>query len=471
MGSLFSALHSAAGALQAFQRAVDVTQNNVTNANSPGYAKQIPQFQALSFQSGNGLAGGVVEQTQDGRSQFADAAVQQALSFQGAYQQLQTSLTPLQTVFDVSANSAIPSALNQLFQSFSQWSTQPSNAVYQNAVISAAQQTASAFQQGAAQLATIRTATANDLQTTVTQINRDVAKIQEYNASLSRQTGPDAGAQAQLESTLEDLSGLAGIQVLPGVGGAVTVLLGGQTPLLIGTTINALQVGSDTANVTNGPPNSLIVDSHGTDVTSHVTSGSLTSLLTTLNSVLPSLAGGGTQVGGLNTLAQGVADAMNNLLAQGSTTATPPYQAGVPMFTYTAASPAGVAGSLKVNAALTPDQLAATDPGPPAVSNGIALQLAALDSAPGGQINGLSFTQYFGTLTSQVGAAVSSATASATAQSGVVAQAKTLQQQLSGVNIDEEAIRLVQLQSSYQAASKVVTIIDELTQTLMNMVQ
>ncbi len=107
----------------------------------------------------------------------------------------------------------------------------------------------------------------------------------------------------------------------------------------------------------NGPPNTVIVDSTGADVTGHVTSGSLSALLTVRNNVLPSLGGGGSQVGGLNTLAQGLADAVNNVLAQGSTTATPPYQTGVPMFTYTGA-PTGVAGSLSVNPALTPSQLA-----------------------------------------------------------------------------------------------------------------
>ena len=141
------------------------------------------------------------------------------------------------------------------------------------------------------------------------------------------------------------------------------------------------------------------------------------------------------------------------------------------MFTYNANSPTGVAASLSVNPALTPSQLAATDPGPPVASNGIALQLSALANAANPQLGGLSFTQYFGTLVSQVGNAVSNATTAASTQTQLVAQAKNLQQQLSGVNLDEEAIRLVQLQSSYQAASKVVTVIDELTQTLMNMVQ
>ncbi len=51
-----------------------------------------------------------------------------------------------------------------------------------------------------------------------------------------------------------------------------------------------------------------------------------------------------------------------------------------------------------------------------------------------------------------------------------MAQAQSLQQQVSGVSLDEEAIRLVQLQSSYDAASKVVTVIDDTLQSLMTMI-
>ena len=187
---------------------LDVTQNNVTNANSPGYAMQVPVFQSEDFQSGNGLSGGVEEQTQDARNQLADTAVQQQLSLHGPHQQLQTSLDTATNVFDVSSNSAIPSALNQLFQSFSQWSTQPSDAGYQTAVINAAQQTATAFQQAAAQLSSIQSSTAQDVQSTVAQINQDAAQIQATTPlSVARGSARTRAAQAQLESTLENLSG------------------------------------------------------------------------------------------------------------------------------------------------------------------------------------------------------------------------------------------------------------------------
>jgi flagellar hook-associated protein 1 FlgK len=474
MGSLFSALDSASQSLQAFERAMDVTQNDVTNANSPGYANQVPELISQDFQTDTGVnAGGVQELTQDTRSSYADTAVQQQLSLQGMYQQLQTSLAPLQNVFDVSSSSPIPSALNQLFQSFSQWSTDPGNSNYQSAVMDAAQATAQAINHSAVQLSQIQTSTNQDIQSTVTEINQDAAQIQTYNEQIAQNPTPDAGLSAQLENTLENLSGLANIQVVNGIGGQVTVLLGGQTPLVEGNQVNAIQAVNDTASNAGNPgaaPTISIEDSNGNDITSQVTSGSLAGLLSVSNTLLPSLIGGGQQVGGLNTLAQGLADSVNNLLEQGTTSTTPPYAAGTALFTYNAAVPAGIAGSFAVSSTITGSQLAAGSPGPPYSVNGTALTLAGLDSTAAGPVDGQGFTQYFGSLTSAVGYAASNASTEATAQSQLVAQAQSLQQQVQGVSLDQEAIQLVQFQSSYQAASKVVTVIDDTLQTLMTMI-
>src|SRR5271156_6632951 len=115
MGTLFSALNTASNALSAFTKAIDVTQNNVANANTPGYAVQNPVMVSDAIQSYNGTLGGVTELTQDSRSPLADTAVQQAQSLLGQFQQLQTSLAPLQSALDVTSSSAIPSALNELF--------------------------------------------------------------------------------------------------------------------------------------------------------------------------------------------------------------------------------------------------------------------------------------------------------------------------------------------------------------------
>lgn len=469
MGNLFSALGAAGDALKAFQTALDVTQNNVTNANSPGYAKQVPVLDSLSFQPENGIVGGVQEKTQDTRNEFAETAVQQQTSLLGEFQQLQTSLAPLQNVFDVSANSPIPSALNQLFQSFSNWSANPGDANAQTAVINAASQVGAAFQQAAKQLDSIRSSTDGDIQSTVAQINKDAALIQSYNATIAKGGVPDAGLEAQLHNTLEGLSNLADVQVLSGIGGTVTVLLGGQTPLVIGQTVNALKAQPEDTTGTlnpNGAPNTQILDSNGNNITSQITSGSLAGLLSVRNDLIPSLAGGAHQNGDLNTLAKSLADAVNNQLAQGSTTSVPPFQPGGALFTYDATSATNSAATLALNPSFTASQLAPVDTGPPVVSNGNALKLAALDSTP--QINGQNFTQFFGSLVSRVGNAAGNADTQVTVQQSLLAQAKSLRQQLSGVSLDEEAIRLVQLQRSYQAATRIVTVVDTLAESILN---
>ena len=233
------------------------------------------------------------------------------------YQQLQTTLAPLQNVFDVSSSSPIPSALNQLFQSFSQWSTQPSNANYQSSVIDAAQQTASAFQQASVQLGQIQTSTTQRY--SVHRYPDQSGRRRHPGLQLEYRGNPqpNAGLSAQLENTLENLSGLANIQVLQGNGGTVTVLLGGQTHAGARHPVNAIQAGNNTASNSGNPgaaPNISIYDANGNDITGQINSGSLAGLLSVRNNLLPSLIGGGQQVGGLNTLAQGLADSVNNVL-------------------------------------------------------------------------------------------------------------------------------------------------------------
>ena len=57
-----------------------------------------------------------------------------------------------------------------------------------------------------------------------------------------------------------------------------------------------------------------------------------------------------------------------------------------------------------------------------------------------------------------------------TLQQDVVTQAQSLRQQVSGVDLNTEATQLLQLQSSYQAASKMMTVIDNLIQAVIGLI-
>jgi flagellar hook-associated protein 1 FlgK len=49
-------------------------------------------------------------------------------------------------------------------------------------------------------------------------------------------------------------------------------------------------------------------------------------------------------------------------------------------------------------------------------------------------------------------------------------QAQTVRSNVSGVSLDEEASRLIQFQTGYEAVTKMITILDNLTSSVLNMI-
>jgi flagellar hook-associated protein 1 FlgK len=214
-------------------------------------------------------------------------------------------------------------------------------------------------------------------------------------------------------------------------------------------------------------PHAQIVSSGGDDVTQQVTGGQLSGLLAFRNSTLPSIIGDQQQQGSLNQLAQAVADRVNQLLTSGQTANG---TAGVPLFSYHANAGTSVASTLALNAGVTGAQLAAADPGPPPVANGIATQLAGLAS-PTNQadmIYGLSYTDFYGSVATGIGTQAASANTAKSTQADLLAQAQNLRAQASGVSLNEQATNLLQFQHAYEASAQVINVINTTINYLLN---
>jgi len=479
MPGLFSALNSSAGALDAFQRVLDAIQNNVINASTPGYARQRVTLKALPFDPNTGLPGGVsAGELQSARDEFAEQNVRQQFSAQGTLEQRAQSLSNIELNFNVSSDSGIPGALNKLFQSFSSWSVTPNDGAARQVVIDSAQQVAQSFQQAASNLAKSASDTGQQIQQTLAQINSLTAQLREDNAQRLQGHTSDAGLDAQIHSTLEQLSEIADITATTQSDGSVTVLLGGQTPLVIGAHQYDIAVSFSTAanapaTVAGGAPPARIIDAQGNDVTAKISQGKLAAQLDVYNNILPSLGGNAYQQGDLNLLAKSVADRVNQILTSGRIADGPPPIPGVPLFAYNAGSPTNVARTFTLNGATTADQLAAIDPGPPEVSNGIALQLATLASPQNAtdKINGFSYAQFYGNMAAGLGHESQDAQSQLSVQQQTLAQARNLRSQSSGVSLDEEAAQLVEFQRAYDANSKIVSVLDEMTLATINMLR
>jgi len=452
MASLTSALLSSANALNTFSETFSVIENNITNANTPGYARQDINLQSLPFDPAGGLSGGVdAGPLIDSRSEFLEQAVRDQQSQLGSAQQTANDLGQIEPLFDLTSTSGIASSISSFFNSLSQLSVNPNDALSRQSIITQAGTLAQTIQQSAAGIAQTSTNITSQTSQAVQQINQIGSQIallnQQYQSGV--QATQDAGLDAQMHAQLENLSQIANFSVIKTSDGGFNVAIGGQTPLVIGATAFPLSVDS-TSNQT------AILDSQGNDITAQITQGQLGAMIQEKNTTLP-----GYQAD-LNTLAQSLADTVNGQLAQG---VDQNGAAGAPLFSYDSATDA--ASSIAVTA-ITPDQIAAAAAGSPG-GNGNAVALAQLASTPA--INGLTFTAFYGDLGAQVGSDVAAAQQNQSQAQDQLTQAQTQRTNQSGVSLNDEATQLLQFQQAYQAIGKLVSVLDSLTETVINLVQ
>jgi flagellar hook-associated protein 1 FlgK len=452
MGSLLTNLLNSANTLSAYTKVFNVIQNNISNANTPGYAEQDQSLQAASFDPSQGVGGGVIAGPLiDSRSQYLEQDVRNQQQLLGDAQQRATDLGQVQPLFDLTSTSGISNDLSNFFNSFSNLSVSPNDAEARQNVIDSAGQVAQSFNETAQGIAQVQGNVATETTNSVTQINTLASQIAALNQQFASNADArqDPGLQAQLNSTLESLSSIANYSTIQLSDGGVNVYLGGQTPLVLGS--QQLQISAGTSDSA-----ATIQDSQGNDITSEITTGSLGALIQEQNVTLP---GYNAQ---LNTLAQTFADQVNGQLAQGvdQNGSAPTTN----LFSYDQSSDA--ASTLAVTN-ITTDQIAAASASAPG-GNGNALAVAQLATAP--VVNGVSFTEAYGELGSQVGQDVSNAQNDQSQAQDLVTQAQQQRSQQSGVNLDTEAAKLLQFQTSYQAVGKMVTVLDDLTQTVIDMI-
>jgi flagellar hook-associated protein 1 FlgK len=95
-----------------------------------------------------------------------------------------------------------------------------------------------------------------------------------------------------------------------------------------------------------------------------------------------------------------------------------------------------------------------------------ALSLVALRDAA--IVGGRSATDAWALALSDIGVRVQSGSTSADISDAVAAQSELYRSAQAGVNLDEEAAKLIQFQQSYQAAAKVLQVAQSLFDTLLD---
>jgi flagellar hook-associated protein 1 FlgK len=454
---------STANALSAIQKALDAVQNNIVNASTPGYASERVNFSAQSFDPTQGLTGGVDVSLASSRNVYLEKAVRTETSALGLLEQKSPILSTLQSAFSASGDSGVPGALSSFAGSFSALSASPNDASARANAIQAASTVAQAFNQTAVQISQVASDAAQQASSAAIQINGLTAHIASLNAQIQNGAQNDAGVAADLNNSLDSLSELVNVSVTNNADGSASVLLDGQTPLVLGSTAYSLTV---TTPYPPGDAGIMLVAQGGTDVTAQATQGNLGALLQIRNQTVPYYLGSQTQTGELNNLAKSFASSVNNIVTTAQSNAGTTVE---PLFTYNPTDDTKIASSLTLTT-ITPDQIVTADG---TSSNGVATELANITNStdPADLMSdGQTFIGFYGQLAGQAGSDASQAATDLQTQQNLTTQAQNQRAQASGVSLNDQAAQLMSLQQAYQATARVITILSSLSQTVVNLI-
>jgi flagellar hook-associated protein 1 FlgK len=466
MATLNLAFSIATGALEADQAALDVVSNNVGNANTAGYTLEIPNWQendpvtinGQSYGEGAEVTGGVSQ-----RDRVLEQELQQQNQTASSSAARLSALDQLQDIFnqpttsDTSSSSDSTTGIGQdltgFFDSLSSLESDPSDNSLRQGVLSSATTLAGDFQSASSQLTSQQGALDQQTVTLVSQVNALSQSIAQLNQQIqSSDPKTDAGTlEDQRQEDIQQLSQLIGVHQIQTEDNGLTLT----------TSSGALLVSEGRSYaLTTGPLNGAthIYDYEGNDVTSSLASGGgqIGGVLTVRDQDIPQV------LGALDTLAYDFGTQVNTVNEAGSDANG---NAGVAIFNLPATA-AGAAASISV-AITSPAQIAAAGAGLGSSDDTNLLGLAGL--ANQAIINGSTPTDYYSSFVSTIGTLVSDVSTQNSAQEASLTQLQSQVNSLSGVNLNDEASSLETFEQSYEAASKVFSVLDEVMTAALNL--
>ena len=227
------------------------------------------------------------------------------------------------------------------------------------------------------------------------------------------------------------------------------------------------------AEFPDAAPAPHIVAGDGTDITESITGGNVGALMEGLNRIFPSLLGDANQLGDLNRLASEFADRVNEILTSGQLSesdSTP----GSPMFEYSSEDTLSAARTLIVNPDISVATLALTSTTPNYDPQGIPgqlLQLSTSDAPPNGlQPEALNYTDFLSGIGRELAVQRNGISTSEAVHTQLLEQSRTIRERASGVTLEEEAVALLQWQRSFESIARLISVLDEMIDTTLNIV-
>jgi len=469
MSNLFSGINIALRAVLAQQQAIQVIEHNVANANTEGYRRQEAVLSAVVTLPNSGLyqvgmpgmigSGVTVDRIQRFNLEFYDGRYRREVASARRYELQGEILKQVELTLQESGDDGLITKLDAFWTGWQTLSDDPSNLALRKDLLERATGLADALNWRASSLMALRKEQNLAIEERVLQINTLAAQVARLNAEIPATEANGIAANDLLDERdrlLNKLAELTGATAHIQDNGEALVSIGGH----------ALVVGRKAFTLTTGPAAddaSLLQITWQEDGQTLVpASGELAGILNARDVVIKD------QLAGLNTLAYTLATKVNELHASGTD-----LNGALGLDFFTGFTPQGnYALEIRVNPDIAgdPARIAASNGGLGSVGNGnLAMAIAELRNTTL-NINGTTTTingYYIGQAT-KLGLEVNDANRRARDNRLVANSLDQLSEAVGGVSLDEEAANLVKAQRAFQAASRLMTAIDQMLDEIIN---
>lgn len=221
--------------LSAAQTAIDVTGQNISNANTEGYSRKRANLQSdaivsdLYGQTGTGVD---VTEIQRIRDTYLDRQTWEALADSGYYTQVDTAYTRMENILKEPTDDGLASKMNAFWASWQDLANNPADLSAREAVKASANVMIDTFQNVYKQIQDYGLSMNNPLDEKAKQVNDLTSQIYDLNtkiAGMEARPGENANdARDQRDLLVRKLSQLIDVQTVEDANGRCIVMSGGN---------------------------------------------------------------------------------------------------------------------------------------------------------------------------------------------------------------------------------------------------
>ncbi len=458
--TIFGSLEIGRRALRAQMKGMEVSGQNVANANTPGYSRQrvdlqaiaVPLVPGISLSPGRGVEVAAVQRI---NSQFYRSQLNRTLAHLSFWESRQETFRGAEVILMEPEEHGINRLLGDFFDVWHELSTSPESAAVRTSLREHTVTFTRTVQEVYRRCGELRLSVQEEMEQRVEEINflaKEIAAMNEKVALMYHLGDTSNELLDQLDRAVEQLSALVEVQVCPKLNGAVEIFAGGHL-LVQGHHSFSLAVDSGNGDTVE------VVSHRGRPLT--LQSGRLAALQESVNVIIP-----------------GVQEELDRVVSRLVEEVNALHRGGFGLdgsgnrdfFNPIAPGPVppslqfSLAGDLLQDPALIAAASRSGEPG-----NGeTALAVARLREAPVMQGGTASIIDYYRGMIASLGVEGQECERMVGAYSAAEAQLSERYQSIAGVNLDEEMLNMVQFQHAWHAASLFIKSVDEMLAVLLN---